>query len=476
VSVPSLTMRARDSGTHNFSTHYARRPIATGTLDAIDRLALRLGGLCLSAVDHLAIVAGLEAEGYNDRAAREQYRVPDLFALAEELHRRVPRGVEAAPTQPGPSRTEMLRALLRGFLFTAPALFGIGFIARRPDDALRLAFTALQVLAWGYGQGVAHLAYTRLGAGDRDAARRVLRLGTILALGGAAGLIGALLVVTRESPVPILPVTIAVGYCLAAIPALVLGAELRLAATLGPAVLGATAGGFGAPAPVVVGTMLCTLGGALLLARRLTGTPADQPPDPVGSDLRGAVPHIVAGLGTGALLTLVLADPGASGSGPPTGFTAAALHSAFVLTLGMGAAEWHASWYRHRVSSLLGEVGDPALFARTAVRILLMALGRQAATVAALALPAYLIFDRANPAAPGLYLFALTLGPGLMAAIVLRGIDSAGALGPILTAAVAAALTAPSGDTNALGALATLTMLLLTARAADAVTQPWAHL
>jgi hypothetical protein len=476
VSAPSLMVRARDAGTHNFSTHYARRPAPTGTLDAIDRLALRLGALCLSAVDHLAIVAGLEAEGYNDRAAREQYRVDDLFALAEELHRRVPRGMEALPPRPDSHRSEMLRALLRGFLFTAPALFGIGFIARRPDDVIRLAFAALQVLAWGYSQGVAHLAYARLGAGDRDDARRVLRLGTILALCGAAGLVGILLTATRENPTPILPVTIAIGYCLTAIPALVLGAELRLAATLGPAVLGAAAGAFGAPAPVVVGAMLCTLGGALLLALRLTDTPADHSADPVGPDLRGALPHVVAGLGTGALLTLVLADPGASSRGAPSGFTAAALHTAFVLTLGMGAAEWHASWYRHRVSSLLGEVVDPAVFARTAVRILFMALGRQAATVAVLALPAYLMFDTGNPAAPGLYLFALALGPGLMAALVLRGIDSGAALGPILAAALAAAMVAPTGDTNALGALATLTMLLLATRAADAVTQPWAHL
>ena len=113
MSAPSLLGGADGVPNHAFATAYSqpRRPLLTDctnpdadsaepsadsldtprALDAVDRLALSLADLCRSAVDSLAIAAGLEAEGYNDRIAAERFGLPDLFALAEELHRRVPR-------------------------------------------------------------------------------------------------------------------------------------------------------------------------------------------------------------------------------------------------------------------------------------------------------------------------------------------------------------------------------------------------
>ncbi|EFH31053.1 LOW QUALITY PROTEIN: integral membrane protein, partial [Streptomyces pristinaespiralis ATCC 25486] len=49
--------------------------------------------LCEQAVDPLEIAAGLEAHGVTNRTAA-RFRHRDVFALAEEMYARVPRGKE----------------------------------------------------------------------------------------------------------------------------------------------------------------------------------------------------------------------------------------------------------------------------------------------------------------------------------------------------------------------------------------------
>lgn len=62
-----------------------------GSGDPVKVLMRRHRRLCEQAVDPLEIVAGLEAHGVTDRAAA-RYRHRDVFALAEEMYARVPRG------------------------------------------------------------------------------------------------------------------------------------------------------------------------------------------------------------------------------------------------------------------------------------------------------------------------------------------------------------------------------------------------
>jgi hypothetical protein len=57
--------------------------------DPVRLLVRRHRALCLDAAGPLEIAAGLEAAGLTDRGAAP-YRHPDVFSLAEELHRRVP--------------------------------------------------------------------------------------------------------------------------------------------------------------------------------------------------------------------------------------------------------------------------------------------------------------------------------------------------------------------------------------------------
>ncbi|MBW1602975.1 hypothetical protein JJV70_12830 [Streptomyces sp. JJ66] len=91
-----------------------------GPADPVRELLHRHRELCEHAVDPLEIAAGLEAHGLTDRAAA-RYRHRDVFALAEELYARSPRGTETA--MPGPAQAEQasgVRRIARGVLWLLP--------------------------------------------------------------------------------------------------------------------------------------------------------------------------------------------------------------------------------------------------------------------------------------------------------------------------------------------------------------------
>jgi len=478
MSAPSLLTGPYAMPAPAFATAYSYpryRPKAprTGTeyadvLDAVDRLALGLADLCRSAVDPLAIVAGLEAEGYNDRTARERYALPDLFALADELHRRVPR--ELDPPQPPEARpTGTARAILRGLLFATPSLCAMTFLVTDLSGFARGLLAGVQILAWGYGQGIAHLAYGRLNNGDRPAAARILRTGTMYALMASAWLLAAMELMLGTPLAALVPAATSLWFCLAAIPALVLGAEFRLAAALGPAALGAVAAWLGASDDAaLVGSQL-SAASTVVLMLRLTRSPGSDSRDVTPRELRDLLPHVLSGMGTGALITAVLA-------GPAAGTGLAALHAAIVLTLSMGAGEWHARWYQRRVSGLLSVLADPALFPPRSTALLLVALVRQVATTSALAVTAYAGFDRGHQGAAGLYCYAVALAPGLLAALFLRGIDAQAVLWPTGLALLATIAAMPGHNTAVLAALALESSIVLAIRAATATARPWVHL
>jgi hypothetical protein len=472
---PSRTPEPAFATAYSYRRH---RPIAprTGTeyadvLDAVDRLALSLAELCRSAVDSLAIVAGLEAEGYNDRTALERFGLPDLFALADELHRRVPRELDPPGLPPSAGPTGTARAMLRGLLFAIPSLCAMTFLVTDLGGIARGMLAGVQILAWGYGQGVAHLAYGRLNQGDQPAAARILRVSTVHALLASVWLLGAMELMLGTPLSALVPAATSLWFCLAAIPALVLGAEFLLAATLGPAALGAVAAWLGASDDAALAGSQLSAAATVLLMFRLTrgGRTPVAAPELTMRELRELSPHVLSGLGTGALITVVLA-------GPAAGQGLAALHAAIVLTLGMGAGEWHGRWYQRRVGALLSALADPALFPARATLLLLVALVRQVLTTAVLAGASYLVFDRGDHSAAALYLYAVALAPGLLAALFLRGIDAGAVLWPTALALVATIAAVPGRNTAVLAALALEASLLLAVRAAMATARPWAHL
>lgn len=488
MSAPSLLSDPRPAPNSAFATAYSRTrhgPItqlsgsgphfdAAGhadVLDSIDRLALSLADLCRSAVDTLAIVAGLEAEGYNDRIAAERYTLPDLFALAEELHRRVPRELDPPEAPAGqPVATGAARAILRGLLFAAPSLCAVALLVTDLNGASRIALAALQVLAWGYGQGVAHLAYERLNNADRDGAAHILRIGTLYALMASTWMLCVMRLLLGTALTSLLPAATSLWFCLAAIPALVLGAEFAMATTLAPAVLGATASWLGAPALAALTGSLVSAVATFLLMLALTRHSRKAGRRLTRRELRESLPHALFGLGVGGLITIVLAGPAASGQG------LVALHAAIVLTLGMSAGEWHARWYQRQVGKLLSTLADPARFPPPATLLLLRALLRQAATTAALAVPGYWVLDRHERGAAALYCFAVALAPGLLAALFLRGIEAHAALWPTAIALGATIAALPGRDPAVLAVLALEMSALLAIRAATVTARPWVHL
>ncbi|MGA4851169.1 hypothetical protein ACOBQB_34815 [Streptomyces sp. G5(2025)] len=79
-------------------------PARRGTPDPVKALMHRHRELCERAVDPLEIAAGLEAHGVTDRVAA-RYRHRDVFALAEEMYARVPRGDDDSGGGPHPGTT-----------------------------------------------------------------------------------------------------------------------------------------------------------------------------------------------------------------------------------------------------------------------------------------------------------------------------------------------------------------------------------
>ncbi|MFK4597981.1 hypothetical protein [Streptomyces pristinaespiralis] len=89
-----------------------------GPADPVKALMHRHRELCEQAVDPLEIAAGLEAHGVTDRTAA-RFRHRDVFALAEEMYARVPRGKEHTAAPVRPARAADPRA---GRAFPAPGL------------------------------------------------------------------------------------------------------------------------------------------------------------------------------------------------------------------------------------------------------------------------------------------------------------------------------------------------------------------
>lgn len=126
-------------------------PARRAGADPVKALMHRHRELCEKAVDPLEIAAGLEAHGVTDRTAA-RFRHRDVFALAEEMYARVPRGTEhtAVPVRParpadaragrGGSASHVLRALAPGAV-CALTVVGLETLEGTPAFAAGVAGT-----------------------------------------------------------------------------------------------------------------------------------------------------------------------------------------------------------------------------------------------------------------------------------------------------------------------------------------------
>ncbi|MFI9383572.1 hypothetical protein [Kutzneria sp. NPDC052558] len=319
-------------------------------------LCERFESLCANAVDPLEIAAGLEAEGFSDQSVRVGFGFPDVFALAEDLHRRVPPSPAEPAPQPDPWRTSVWRHALRGLLFGLPSLcYPVAAPLLSTVDAVPLLVVST-IVSWALSQGLSYLGYARLGNVDRDGARRVLRLGLL----GALVLLLAVVGLGAALAGRIGPATVFAagqgGYLLAATVLFVDRGERWLVAGLAPGVLagavflalGAPDGLRGGALAAVAGTPLLTLGFAL----GRTSWPAPKAATALRwTELRATWPYlafgaIAAGLLAFPLIAMLLVPSTAGGASN-------AMLAALPLSLSMGAAEWLLHRYRSGTRRLL---------------------------------------------------------------------------------------------------------------------------
>lgn len=356
----------------------------------IGRLCEQFAAVCESAVDALEISSALEFEGWSDQAARQRYGVPDVFALAEEMYRRVPRR-PAEPEPPGdPWQASKLRPALHGLLYGLPTVcFPAAAGLLTGPDVLSVLIVVL-LASWAMSQALAYLGYLRLGQADSGQAARLLLAGLIA---GLAGLVLALAGAVLALPVHVLAVIFGAGlgaYMLGASVLMVLGAERLLLLVLAPGVLGAAVFLLLGRPPQLEHAAWAALAATPLLALALAvsrttrdpaypglglrlgrGRHAQAGPDAgqlvVGAELRGALPSAAFGLLAAGLLVFPVA---AGHAGVNTG----ALLVSLPLALSMGAAEWTLVWFRRRTQRLLRSTQELQAFAIRARLALLAAL------------------------------------------------------------------------------------------------------
>jgi hypothetical protein len=458
----------------------------------VEELCEKFAEVCESAVHPLQIAGALEFDGWSDQAVRKRYGVSDVFTLAEEMYRRVPRRPTEPPPQPDAWRVSKWRPALHGLLYGMPTVCfaaAAGVLVGR--GVLSVMIVAL-LSSWALSQALAYLGYTRLGQGVPVQAQRVLLAG----LGaGIVGVLVAMDLVSVAIPVykPVFIFGLGLGsYMLGATVLLVLGAEALLFAALAPGVVGATAFLLlGRPAhlehvawAVLAATPLLALGLAVALTCRgaeLRHRPVRRPGTKAprlltAADLRSALPSAGWGLIAGGLLVFPVAVGMPSHGGVNTG----ALLASLPLALSMGAAEWMLVWFRRHTQRLLRRTRKLGTFA-TRTRLMLIAALLQYLSVTVLLVAAVTVIAGETglikphwSAVPQIVAY-LALGCSMFVSLLLQGFGSR--IFPLAACATALALEIAYRHLWVLGQIVICTTLLavLTGYAAVALGSAARH-
>ena len=357
----------------------------------VDELCAQFTLVCESAVDPLEICCALEFEGWSDKAVRDRYGVPDVFALAEQMYLRVPRRPAEPDQAPDPWQIATARPALHGLLYGLPTVCFPAAAGLLTGPGVVTLLIVVSLVSWAISQSLAYLGYLRLGQADPVLAGRLLRAGLAA---GLAGVLLALAVTAVVLPVRVAAAGFAAGlgvYMLGATVLIVLGGERLLLAAAAPGVLGSAAFLLlGRPAPLTHpawAALAATPLLALALATRRAGCTSpgrgrhaatgSGPPHSgprtrqragwlvTGTELRGALPSAGFGLVAAGLFAFPVA------AGMP-GHASAGLLVSLPLAMSMGAAEWMLIWFRRRTQRLLRSTREPRAFA-TGSRLTLLA-------------------------------------------------------------------------------------------------------
>jgi len=359
----------------------------------VEELCEQFTVVCESAVDALEISSALEFEGWSDQAVRKRYGVSDVFALADEMYRRVPRRPAEPEPLPDPWQVSKVRPALHGLLYGLPTVCFPAAAGLLAGPGVLSVLIVVLLTSWAMSQALAYLGYLRLGQADSVQAARLLRAGLaagLLAL--ALALAAAALVLPVRAPAVVFGMGLG-AYMLGASVLMVLGAERLLLVVLAPGVLGAAMflvlgrpprlehAAWGA----LAATPLLALGLAVARASRDAGRPrlgfglgrgrharTGLAPGQllVAAELRGALPSA----GFGLLAAGLLVFPVTTGTPGHAVANTGALLASLPLALSMGAAEWMLIWFRRRTQRLLRTTRELRTFATRARLALLAAL------------------------------------------------------------------------------------------------------
>ena len=356
--------------------------------DPLDRLSRHLDDACTGAVDPLEIAAALESDGMTDSVARDRFGFADVFAVAEELHRRVPlRPVAVEPSRPHISR----RCIGRGALFALPGLYFLALQSALSSRLATIVLVAVTIAGWALSQGISIVAHTIVGHRGRLAGLGFLRavMGGTAVLGAATAGVG---VATFAWPPAITLVAVALSaYVVAASVLVFLEADLVLAAVLLPGAGASAVDVAFDPAwlasSIVVGVLAGSVVATVVAALGCTRRGVRAGARPTGADLRRALPFMTYGAAAG---TLVAAPLVAALGAESTTTTALAL-AMLPLTLSMGIAELQLRRHDRSARAALREEHELPGFARAALRSLWAATSKYAAWLAAIAIATLLL-------------------------------------------------------------------------------------
>ncbi|MBP2320668.1 hypothetical protein JOF56_001053 [Kibdelosporangium banguiense] len=160
--------------------------------EPVDELANRVAPMVGTAVDELQVAAVLESQGFTDQAARDDYGLPDVFALAGAVFRKLPREIGQPRAE---TRIRTIRELSHGPLYVLPSPVYPAVYEWLGGTTMVHGLVFATAIGWWWSMGMSLVAYRLSGHGLDHAAGRSLRFSG--GIGLAAVTAGAFLIDPR---------------------------------------------------------------------------------------------------------------------------------------------------------------------------------------------------------------------------------------------------------------------------------------
>ena len=348
----STPVRYHDTETHGHgmtkraqTTKHDRR-----SSEPVALLSRDFDAVCSVASDPLEITAALEASGWSDVRAQTELGRPDVFVVADELFKMVPRKLKRTSSPDPVTIITRFRQLLHGALYVVPGIVTLvlapNLLGRSNNVLLLLAL----IYGWATGHALSFLGHTCLAQGDLRTAKRVLRTGSLVLIVAWMAFTELLVLTGRSSESAALFGILQVVYFLASTAMQVLKRELLLLICLVPAFVAVALSfleieRYSAPS-LLLSVALAV--GAAVFATRGPGSFNRETLD--WSDLRDALPYFVYGVLCAVFVVVASLDWKV---GAPVYRQAVADLVGLPLILSMAASEWQLHGFRHRCSEAL---------------------------------------------------------------------------------------------------------------------------